>query len=84
MNHALNYERALGLGIVFALASIAAIVTFIYYSTEWALGEKDGNAFDDVKQYPNQVKAEYSYYAGVISLLALIVFFNGYHLARLR
>ena len=82
MNHVLNYKRALPLGIVFSLASIAAIVTFLYYSADWAEHEKDGLSWDELEQYNRMVRAQYSYYAGVIALLVLIVFFNGYHLTR--
>ena len=81
-NHELNYRRVLPFGIVFSLASIASIVTFLYYSAEWAQHEKDGWDPDYPEQYNRMVRAQYSYYAGVMALLVLIVFFNGYHLTR--
>ena len=82
MNHELNYRRVLPFGIVFSLASIAAIVTFLYYSAEWAEHEREGHSWDNSEQWNRMVRAQYSYYAGVIALLVLIVFFNGYHLTR--
>ena len=78
MNHALNYERVLPFfGMIFALASLAGIVLFVYYSIEWA------NSNNPTKEGVEFLRADYSYEGAVLALLSLIVFFNGYHLAKL-
>ena len=76
-NHEENYRMSLPLGIVFALASIAATVIFVVYAAEWS---EDS---DKTKANENYQRAVFSYYAAVISLLTLIVFFNGYHLTKI-
>ena len=73
-NHERNYRMSLPLGIIFALASVASAVIFVVYASEWA---------EDNSNLDNITKAEYAYNATVISLLILIVFFNGYHLTKL-
>lgn len=73
-NHERNYRMSLPLGIIFALASVASAVIFVVYASEWA---EDNSNTDSI------TKAEYAYNATVISLLILIVFFNGYHLTKL-
>ena len=77
VNHERNYRLSLPLGIVFALASVAAAVIFVVYASEWAddpISTRDGNDY---------LRATYAYNATVISLLLLIVFFNGYHLTKI-
>lgn len=76
-NHEENYRMSLPLGIVFALASVAATVIFIVYAIEWS-EQPEGSNFNE-----NYQRATFSYYAAVISLLTLIVFFNGYHLTKI-
>jgi hypothetical protein len=86
VDHLANYRRALPLGLIFAGVSIAAIVIFIVYAAKWNelssteryTGSSEGN-----KGYEERTRTEYGYYASVISLLVLIVFFNGYHLTKL-
>lgn len=76
-NHEENYRMSLPLGIVFALAAVASTIIFIVYATEWSNEAKPSRDDDDY------LRANFSYYATVISLLLLIVFFNGYHLTKL-
>lgn len=85
VDHLGNYRRALPFGVLFAAVSIAAIVIFIVYAAKWnELSSSD--RFDGTERpqgYEERTRAEYGYYASVISLLVLIVFFNGYHLTKL-
>ncbi len=85
VDHLGNYRRALPFGVLFAAASIAAIVIFIVYAAKWnELSSSDRFATTEEPQgYEERTRAEYGYYASVISLLVLIVFFNGYHLTKL-
>ena len=77
VNHERNYRLSLPLGIVFALASVAAAVIFVVYASEWAESSiSDRNDAD-------YLRATFAYNATVISLLVLIVFFNGYHLTKM-
>ena len=78
MNHAVNYERSLSLGAFIALASLAAIGLFIYYSIEWV------NATTQTKDQEEFLRAGYAYQGGVLALLTLVVFFNGYFLVKLK
>ena len=73
-----NYERSLSLGAFIALASLAAIILFIYYSVEWS------NATTKTTQGEEFLRAGYAYQGGVLALLTLVVFFNGYFLVKLR
>tara|TARA_R110001592_G_scaffold18816_10_gene77701 strand:+ start:4516 stop:4764 length:249 start_codon:yes stop_codon:yes gene_type:complete len=77
VNHERNYRLSLPLGIVFALTSVAAAVIFVVYASEWA---DDPVSTRDADDY---LRATYAYNATVISLLLLIVFFNGYHLTKM-
>ena len=85
VDHLGNYRRALPFGVLFAAVSIAAIVIFIVYAAKWnELSSSDRFTADEQPQgYEERTRAEYGYYASVISLLVLIVFFNGYHLTKL-
>ena len=86
VDHLGNYRRALPFGVLFAAVSIAAIVIFIVYAAKWnelsSSDRFDGTA-EQPQGYEERTRAEYGYYASVISLLVLIVFFNGYHLTKL-
>lgn len=88
-DHQQNYRMSiLPVGGLLALAAVAAAILFIVYAVEWhdhigdtpntntVTGESD-------RQYRERVRTEYSYYATVISLLCILVFFNGYHLTRM-
>ena len=77
VNHERNYRLSLPLGIVFALTSVAATVIFVVYASEW--GDAPVSSRDD----NNYLRATFAYNATVISLLLLIVFFNGYHLTKM-
>lgn len=86
VNHKANYRRALPLGLIFALASITSAVFFVVYATKWSHDHGSyfsGGARPVEAAYYDQTVFEYSYYATVISLLFLIVFFNGYHLTKM-
>tara|TARA_R110002126_G_scaffold61680_4_gene159382 strand:+ start:38 stop:295 length:258 start_codon:yes stop_codon:yes gene_type:complete len=83
VDHLSNYRRALPLSILFGVASITAAVFFIVYAAEWESNDKFATGAEIENAYRNRTRAEYSYYASVISLLILIVFFNGYHLTKL-
>jgi len=85
VDHLGNYRRALPFGVLFAAASIAAIVIFIVYAAKWnELSSSDRFVASEQPQgYEERTRVEYGYYASVISLLVLIVFFNGYHLTKL-
>jgi len=85
VDHLGNYRRALPFGVLFAAVSVAAIVIFIVYAAKWnELSSSDRFTTDEKPQgYEERTRAEYGYYASVISLLVLIVFFNGYHLTKL-
>ncbi len=85
VDHLGNYRRALPFGVLFAAVSIAAIVIFIVYAAKWnELSSSDRfNNTEQPQGYEERTRAEYGYYASVISLLVLIVFFNGYHLTKL-
>jgi hypothetical protein len=78
INHERNYRLSLPLGLVFALASVAAAVIFVVYAVEWS--EESNETREDL----DYLRATYAYNATVISLLMLLVFFNGYHLTRMR
>ena len=81
-----NYRRALPLGSIFAAVSIAAATLFIIYAAKWNTMDNRLNASNQLtnEAYENETKARYSYYGCVISLLMLIVFFNGYHLTKFK
>lgn len=83
VDHLSNYRRALPLSILFGVASITAAVFFIVYAAEWESSTPFSGTAETTDGYRNRTRAEYSYYASVISLLILIVFFNGYHLTKL-
>ena len=77
VNHERNYRLSLPLGIVFALTSVAAAVIFVVYAAEWAENPVSTRGAEDY------LRATFAYNATVISLLLLIVFFNGYHLTKM-
>ena len=81
-----NYRRALPLGSIFAAASIAAATLFIIYAAKWNVMDNKLDASSSLtdEAYENETKARYSYYGCVVSLLMLIVFFNGYHITKFR
>ena len=80
-----NYRRALPLGSIFAAASIAAATLFIIYAAKWNIVDnKLNSSLPTEEAYENETKARYSYYGCVVSLLMLIVFFNGYHLTKFK
>jgi len=83
VDHLSNYRRALPLSILFVVAAITAAVFFIVYAAEWQNSTSFTSSSETSDGYRNRTRAEYSYYASVISLLILIVFFNGYHLTKL-
>jgi len=88
MNHERNYRFTLPLGMIFALAAIAGFVTFLAYAIEWSENGNINmnNPTDEAsrRQQNRKTKVEYSYQATVLSLLVLLVFFNGYHLTKFR
>ena len=80
-----NYRRALPLASLFAAASIAAATLFIIYAAKWNVTDnKLLTGQPGSEAYENETKARYSYYGAVVSLLMLIVFFNGYHLTKFK
>jgi len=84
VDHLENYRRALPLALIFAAVSIAAVVIFIVYAAKWNEVDSKTNANGETDQaYTERTRTEYAYYASVISLLVLIVFFNGYHLTKM-
>ena len=83
VDHLANYRRALPLGLIFAGVSIAAIVIFIVYAAKWNEVSLKYDTGETNEAYQERTRTEYGYYASVISLLVLIVFFNGYHLTKL-
>ena len=83
MDHQRNYRMALPLGALFALAGIAASVVFVVYAAEWADKSDTEITFTNREQTNRFIQAEYSYYATVIALLTLVIFFNGYHLTKM-
>lgn len=86
VDHLANYRRALPLGLLFAGVSIAAIVIFVVYAAKWnelSTDKKFSGTSEAPNGYEERTRTEYGYYASVISLLVLIVFFNGYHLTKL-
>jgi hypothetical protein len=78
----------LPLGLIFALAAIASFVTFLVYAVEWSdntsVNMNLGTNNLSRAQQNRKTKVEYSYQATVLSLLVLLVFFNGYHLTKFR
>ena len=83
VDHLGNYRRALPLSFLFGVAAITATVFFIVYAAEWQSVDHFTSTAETNDGYVNRTRAEYSYYASVITLLILIVFFNGYHLTKL-
>lgn len=83
VDHLGNYRRALPLSVLFGLAALTAAVFFVVYAVEWQNVDHFTGTAETNAGYLNRTRAEYSYYASVISLLILIVFFNGYHLTKL-
>ena len=83
VDHLGNYRRALPLSVLFGLAAITSAVFFIVYAAEWQSVDHFSGASETNAGYINRTRAEYSYYASVITLLVLIVFFNGYHITKL-
>ena len=81
-----NYRRALPLASLFAAASIAAATLFIIYAAKWNVTDNKltAGSLPSEEAYENETKARYSYYGAVVSLLMLIVFFNGYHLTKFK
>lgn len=92
MNHERNYRMTLPLGVIFGLVAIASFVTFLVYATEWSdhqqtnMNDTTAGAVGENsrRQQNRKTKVEYSYQATVLSLLVLLVFFNGYHLTKFR
>ena len=89
-DHQMNYRMSiLPVGGLLALAALAAAILFIVYAVEWndhrSDTPDDGTSRDGEthRQYVDRIRTEYSYYATVISLLCILVFFNGYHLTRM-
>jgi len=84
VDHLGNYRRALPLGLLFALVSIGAAAVFVVYAAKWNDVETKTNTNGETDQaYLERTRTEYAYYATVITLLVLLVFFNGYHLTKL-
>lgn len=84
VDHLGNYRRALPVGLLFAAVSIASAVVFIVYAAKWnEVDVKVSASVETDKAYLERTRTEYAYYATVISLLVLIVFFNGYHLTKM-
>jgi len=87
VDHLKNYRIALPLGVVIALASVAGAVIFVVYAAEW--GEKNGinmmvTTGNDSRDKQNlKARTQLSYYATVIALLLLLVFFHGYQLTKM-
>ena len=91
VDHLRNYRVALPIGVVIALASVAGAVIFVVYASEW--GEQDdvnmmntaaGTAGNDSRDKQNlKARSQLSYYATVIALLMLLVFFHGYQLTKM-
>tara|TARA_R110001592_G_scaffold74261_3_gene225989 strand:+ start:1013 stop:1303 length:291 start_codon:yes stop_codon:yes gene_type:complete len=91
VDHLKNYRIALPLGVVIALASVAGAVIFVVYAAEW--GEKNDinmvvrtadTAGNDSRDKQNlKARTQLSYYATVIALLLLLVFFHGYQLTKM-
>ena len=81
----INYRRSLPFGGIFVLASLASTVLFIIYAFRWNnIASKLGTANEMIEETYNEYsRAKYSYYGAVVSLLMLIVFFNGYHLTKM-
>ena len=84
----INYRRSLPFGGIFILASLASTVLFIIYAFRWnnvtpklTIGTGPGKIIEET--YNEYSRAKYSYYGAVVSLLMLIVFFNGYHLTKM-
>jgi len=81
-------ELGLGIGTlslvtIFSLVSIAAIVMFIYYSAEWNnVGNKISSGVEQNSAYVERTRAEYSYYASVISLLFIVAGMHGFGLIK--
>ncbi len=87
-SHEQRYRMVLPLGVVFALGAIAATVVFIVYAVAWSTNDSnnmaDSASAASREQQNRKTKVEYAYQATVMALLALIVFFNGYHLTKIR
>ena len=83
MNHQLNYRRSLPLGFFLGLLAIAAVVMFLLYAIEWS-DNTTKHPITSSEQRNREIKADYAYQSAVVTLLILIVFFNGYHLTALR
>jgi hypothetical protein len=74
VNHERNYRMSLPLGLILGLLSISTAVVFVVYAAEW----------NETKVEDNSQRATLSYQATVITLLILLVFFNGYHLTKIK
>ena len=72
VNHERNYRMSLPLGLILGLLSISTAVVFVVYAAEW----------NETKTEDHSQRATISYQATVITLLILLVFFNGYHLTK--
>ena len=70
----------LSLVTLFALAAIASIVIFIVYAAEWE--SHDISSGEIQKNYEDRVRAEFGYYAAVISLLCILAGMHGFALIR--
>lgn len=68
-----KYRSLLPFSYILIITAIASSIVFIYYASEW---NKNNTGKEDV----NFISAKYGYYGSVISLLMILVFFNGYHL----
>jgi uncharacterized membrane protein len=81
-------ELGLGIGTlslvtVFALVSIASIVIFIYYSSQWAEeSNKISSGVESNTAYTQRIRTEYAYYATVILLLFILSGMHGFGLIR--
>jgi len=88
-DHQMNYRMSiLPVGSLLSLVALASAVLFVVYAVEWHshlndTPDNNSTAAETNRQYRERVNTEYSYYAAVISLLCVLVFFNGYHLTRM-
>ena len=74
-----SYRNILPISLIFLLTTLASIGIYIYYAAKWS--EESENGFNILLDGVLETKMEIAYNGAVISMLLMIVFFNGFHLS---
>jgi len=73
-----SYRNILPISLIFLITGLVSIVMFIYYAAKWAKEADEGFFGLDGEI---EMKMEICYNGAVISMLLMLVFFNGFHLS---